>query len=380
MTASQSDFRSAYAEGKDWAAVAKSLMMQLAGPALGHRVGILYVTPDLSRDLGSILAFLRETTRIPHWVGGAGFGVLGLSGDGQAFEARAKPAAALLTMALPASAFRIFTFQGHELGKLKGTLSKWVKSDQLPIAGLVHADPVNPQAPLLVAGFAAASDGYLVGGITYSPEKREANFKPQLADKTTGGGLSGLLLSPEVPLAVGVTQGVVPLGDWHKITDGEGSDILRLDGSSALDVLKEEAGGMSNLLGFVHPAVPDTGLDTGNYVVHNLSGIDPVQGRLTVSFLAETGQKVRFVKRDTQAAETDLLRMIADVKRRLNGPPRAAVLISCIARGAALFGAPHREMELAAKALGCPMTGFLAGGEILRNRVQAHSAVLLAFG
>jgi small ligand-binding sensory domain FIST len=375
-----SDFRCAYAEGKDWAGVAKSLLTQMSGPALGHRLGILYVTPEIARDLGSILAFLRETTRVPHWVGGAGFGVLGLGPDGLAREARGKPAAALLTMTQPLNSFRIFSFQGHELGKLKSTLSKWTKSDFLPITGLVHADPSNPQAALMVAGFAAASDGYLVGGITYSPEKREAAFKPHLADKPVGGGLSGLLLTPEVPLAVGVTQGVVPLGDWHKITDGEGSDILKLDGRSAADVLKEEAKDIPSLLGFVHPAVPDPGLDTGGFVVHNLGGIDPVRGKLSVSFHAEPGQRVRFVRRDTKAAEEDLVRMIADVKRRLGGPPRGAVLISCVARGAALFGAPHREMEIAASELGCPMAGFLAGGEILRNRVQAHSAVLLAFG
>lgn len=377
---SGSDFRSAYAEGKDWANVAKSLMTQLSGPALAHRLGVLYVTPDLGRDLGSILAFLRETTRIPHWTGGVGFGVLGLAADGAAREARAKPAASVLTMALPPSAFRLFTFQGHELGKLKSTLSKWCKQDQMPLTGLIHADPVNAQIPLLVAGFAAASEGFLVGGVTYGPEKRDANFKPHLADKTVGGGLSGLLLAPGVPLAVGMTQGVVPLGDWHKITDGEGGEILRLDGRSALEVLKEEAGDVQNLLGFVHPAVPDAGLDTGGFVVHNLSGIDAVRGKLTVSFQAEPGLRMRFVRRDTKAAEQDLTRMIEDVRRRLATPPRGALLVSCIARGAALFGAPHREMEMAASLLGCPMAGFLAGGEIMRNRVQAHSAVLLAFG
>ncbi|MBF0268604.1 MAG: FIST C-terminal domain-containing protein [Alphaproteobacteria bacterium] len=377
---SQTDFRSAYAEGDGWASVAKSLMTQLSGPALAHRLGILYVTPELSRDLGSILAFLRETTRVPHWVGGAGFGVLGLTNDGVAREARAKPAAAVLSMALPANTFRLFSLQGRELGKLRATLAKWIKPDGLPLTGLIHADPANPQAALLVAGFAAASEAYLVGGITYTPEKREAEFKPHLADKMSAGGLSGLLLSPDVPLAVGVTQGVVTLGDWHKITDGEGGEILRLDGRPAHEVLKEEAGDLHALLGFVHPAVPDAGLDTGGFVVHNLSGVDPVRGKLSVSFSAEPGQIVRFVRRDTKAAELDLKRMIADVKKRLSVPPRGAVLISCIARGAALFGAPHREMEIAAQMLNCPMAGFLAGGEIMRNRVQAHSAVLLAFG
>lgn len=377
---SETDFNSAYAEGKDWASVAKGLQSQLAGPALGHRLGVLYVTPEISRDLGSILAFLRETTRIPHWVGGAVFGVLGCGPDRQGQEARGKPAASVLTLALSPQQFRLFSLQGQELGKLKTSLAKWCPRDQMPLSGLVHADAISNQASLLVAGLAAASEGYLVGGITYSPEKRDANFKPHLIDKLSGGGISGLFLSPEVPLVVGATQGVVPLGDWHRITDGEGSDILRLDGRSALEVLKEEAGDVASLLGFVHVAVPDAGLDTGGFIVHNLGGIDPVRGKLSVSFVAEPGQRLRFVLRDTQAAEKDMARMLDDVKRRLGGRARGALLISCIARGAALFGAPHREMEMAAKALDCPMAGFLAGGEILRNRIQAHSAVLLAFG
>ncbi|TAN49076.1 MAG: histidine kinase [Rhodospirillales bacterium] len=378
---SASDFKSAYAEGRGWADVAKSLQMQLSGPALGHRLGILYVTPELALDLGSILAYLRETTRVPHWVGGAGFGVLGLTADGIAREARGKPAAGVLTMAIETSAFRIFTFQGRELGRVKSVLAKWSKIDRAPLTALVHADPFNPQVPLLVEGFSAASDGYLVGGLTYRPEKKMAEFKSQLADKPVGGGLAGLLLAPHVPLAVGATQGVVPLGGWHEITEGEGSDILRLDGRPATEVLKEEAGDLQAALGFVHLAVPDSGLDTGAYVVQNLGGIDPVRGKLTASFQASPGTRVRVVRRDTKAAEEDLARMIADVKRRLPGPPKGALLISCIARGAALFGGPHKEMEQASKALGgCPMVGFLAGGEILRNRIQAHSSVLLAFG
>ncbi|MBF0355936.1 MAG: FIST C-terminal domain-containing protein [Alphaproteobacteria bacterium] len=376
-----SDFKSAYAEGDGWANVAKHLLMQLSGPALGHRLGILYVTPELSRDLGSILAFLRETTRVPHWVGGAGFGVLGLTADGLAREARGKPAAGVMTMAIDSPAFRIFTFQGRELGRVKGILSKWAKAEHHPLTALVHADPVNPQTQLLLEGFSTASDGYLVGGLTYSPEKRGADFKGHLADKAVAGGLSGLLLAPGVPLAVGVTQGVVTLGDWHEITDGEGNHILRLDGRPATDVLEEEAGDVQAALGFVHLAVPDAGLDTGAYVVQNLGGIDPVRARLTASFMAEPGLRVRFVRRDTKAAEEDLLRMIADLRRRLGGAPKGVVMISCIARGAALFGSPNREMELAAKALGgCPMVGFLAGGEILRNRLQSHSTVMLAFG
>lgn len=377
---SETDFNSAYAEGKDWASVAKGLHSQLSGPALGHRLGILYVTPELSRDLGSILAFLRETSRIPHWVGAATYGVLGRDADGQAREARGKPAASALTMAIAAQQFRLFSFRGQELGKLKSSLARWCSREQAPLTGLVHADAANPQAPLLVAGFAAASEGYLVGGVTYGPEKRDANFKPHLADKATGGGLSGLLLSPDVPIAVGSTQGVVPLGDWHKITDGEDGDILRLDGRSAHEVLKEEAGEVANLLGFVHVAVPDAGLDTGGLVVHNLNGIDPVRGKLSVGFAAEPGLRVKFVLRDSAAAERDMARMVDDVKRRLGGKARGAVLISCVARGAALFGAPHREIEMAAQALDCPITGFLASAEILRNRMQAHSAVLLAFG
>ena len=85
-------------------------------------------------------------------------------------------------------------------------------------------------------------------------------------------------------------------------------------------------------------------------------------------------------RRDEAAARTDLKRMLDQVKRRLQGPPRAALYFSCIARGANLFGPDAAEMRLIRDELGdLPLAGFYANGEISNNRLYGYTGVLALF-
>jgi small ligand-binding sensory domain FIST len=72
--------------------------------------------------------------------------------------------------------------------------------------------------------------------------------------------------------------------------------------------------------------------------------------------------------------------MLRQLSGRLPGPPKAGIYVSCIARGAALFGEPGIESALIRDNLGeFPLIGFFANGEISRDRLYGHTGVLTLF-
>ena len=51
------------------------------------------------------------------------------------------------------------------------------------------------------------------------------------------GGLAGVMLSSEIPVAVGLSQGCAPIGPVHTVTRSDDNVLIELDGQGALDVL-----------------------------------------------------------------------------------------------------------------------------------------------
>jgi small ligand-binding sensory domain FIST len=75
-----------------------------------------------------------------------------------------------------------------------------------------------------------------------------------------------------------------------------------------------------------------------------------------------------------------MVRMVSQLAGRLSGPPKAGIYVSCVARGAALFGEAGAETALIREGLGeFPLIGFFANGEISRDRLYGHTGVLTLF-
>src|SRR5207302_868873 len=73
-------------------------------------------------------------------------------------------------------------------------------------------------------------------------------------------------------------------------------------------------------------------------------------------------------------------RMLKQLAGRLQGPPKAGIYVSCIARGAALFGERGIETGLIREQFDdIPLIGFFANGEISRDRLYGHTGVLTLF-
>jgi small ligand-binding sensory domain FIST len=365
-------FMAAHARGGGWAEVAKSCTDQLRSLPPGANLGFVYATDALAADLGSILTFLRERTRITDWVGSVGLGVCA-SGH----EYFGEPALAVLVAALPESRARLFTPAAANAATL--TQDEWFERVR-PMVAIAHGDPRDTDIGERVGSLAGDASLYLVGGLAAAVEA-----PVQVAGRVVEGGLSGVLLAPDVPILTGLTQGCSPIGPIHRITESADNIIAAIDDRPALDVFKEDIGellsrDLRRVAGLIFAGFPVPGSDTGDYLVRNLVGIDMPRGWIAVAQPVGVGDRVLFCRRDPANAAADLTRMLKELKARAGGPPRAGLYFSCVARGPNLFDEPARETTLIRDAFGdFPLAGFFGNGEIAHNRIYGYTGVLALF-
>ena len=368
----------AHAAGNDWGTVTAKCAAILDGERRGT-LGFLYATEPLAPDLPSVLTFLRERTGVEHWVGAVGVGICATG-----TEYFGTHAAAVLVLELPPESFRLLPEIAPENtgGDIAFTpeLEQWLAANRPPM-GVIHADPRNADIADIIPRLAAQTDGYLVGGLT------SGNARPsQIADVPTGGGVSGVLLAPDVTVATGLTQGCTPIGPPRRVSATHENVILQLDGRPAIDVFKEDIGellarDLQRVGGYIQAALPVTGSDTGDYLVRNLTGIDPTNGWLAIAADLRVGDRIFFVRRDATAAIADLERMLDGLKERAaDRKPKAALYHTCLARGPNLFGPDSDELRTVADKLGdIPLVGFFGNGEISHDRLYSYTGVLTLF-
>jgi small ligand-binding sensory domain FIST len=348
-------------------------------PSDGATLGILYATEPAASVLPELVSSLVEHTGIRSWVGGVGLGIC--SGTAEIFE---EPAAVAMTATLPQEGFRIFSATNDPGSDLPRWHSSWIETSQ-PTLALVHADPRCHDLPRAAIDVAAASGAFLVGGLVShrcaqpllarTPEETGLGFE----------GVSGLMLSPEIAVATGLTQGCSPIGPVHRIDEARDNVVMVIDGRPAVSVFTEDIGprlaqDLRRVGGLIFAALPVAGSDTGDYLVRNLLAIDPGRGWLVLGAEIAPGDAILFCRRDPESARRDMTRMVRSLAGRLNGPPKAGIYVSCVARGAALFGEPGVETALIRESLGeFPVIGFFANGEISRDRLYGHTGVLTLF-
>lgn len=369
------DFLVAHASAAKWKDAASEIIVSLKNVTAEHRLGFLYVTDDYADALKDIYLFLKQNTGVPHWVGTVGFGICA-----PATEYFGKAAMAVMIAPIPEDAFRTFNGVKSDVSAVVSNLQEWI-GDTPPLI-VTHADPRNKNVPEIIEDLSRKTNGFLIGGLTAS---RGAH--PQLAEDVAEGEVSGVMMSLEaVPVAAALTQGCSPIGEIHRITSCEQNILIEIDGKPALDVFKEDIGeilarDLSKVAGYIFAALPVSGSDTGDYLVRNLTGIDPEQGLLAIGEYVEPGDHIMFCRRDHDSAVEDMRRMLGDLRKRAgNAPIRGGLYYSCCARGPNQFGENSEELALIAEELGdFPLVGFFANGEISNNRLYGYTGVLTLF-
>jgi small ligand-binding sensory domain FIST len=369
-------FAAAFAEG-DPATLAAECLSQLPEQGRGANLGILYVSEPAAPILPYIVQELAKGSGVEAWVGGVGLGVCGAGR-----EVYETPAAAVLTGSLPAEAFRLFGATADPAADLPKQHARWIET-ATPTLALVHGDPRCPDLVRATVDAAATSGAFLVGGLV------SHRFpKPLLAGGAGDlgkAGLAGVMLAPEIAVATGLSQGCVPIGPIRRIDEARDNVVMAIDGRPALqafydDIGPELAKDPRRLGGVIFAGLPVSGSDTGDYLVRNLMAIDPRHGWIVLGAEVAAGDQILFCRRDPESARADLQRMLRQLKARLARPPKAGVYVSCIARGAALFGDNGVESGLIREELGeFPLVGFFANGEISRDRLYGHTGVLTLF-
>jgi small ligand-binding sensory domain FIST len=72
--------------------------------------------------------------------------------------------------------------------------------------------------------------------------------------------------------------------------------------------------------------------------------------------------------------------MLSGLRSRLAGPPRGGIYVSCLGRGASLFGEHSEELRQVRDELGTfPLVGLYANGEVFRDRLFGYTGVLTLF-
>ena len=247
-------FTVAHAAAEHWGIAAKACLEGISAAAPAANLGFLYVNEAFADDMASVLTFLRETTRIPHWVGAAAPGIL--ANDS---EYREGGAVAVMVGALPPESFHHFA--GLDASTIRKANSGWPAG-----AAILHGDPRNPAVAPVLADL-AADVPIQVGGLVSS-----SGPPSQIAESVISGGLSGLLLGPEVEVITALSQGCAPIGPIHRVTDAWQGVLMALDGRPALEVLKEEAGELiardpRRAAGYIHIALPSESEDRHDYQV-----------------------------------------------------------------------------------------------------------------
>jgi small ligand-binding sensory domain FIST len=355
-------------------------------PAIkGANLGILYLSEPAAPMLSQLIRALAERTGIQSWVGGVGLGVC--SAEEEIFD---EPAAVAMTAVLPSDSFRVFSATDDPGSELPRHHAAWIEASQ-PALALVHADPRCPDLPKTAIDVAAASGAFLVGGLVShrcaSPLLGRTSNE-EAGDEKDGlgsSGVAGLMLAPGIAVATGLTQGCTPIGPVHRIDEARDNVVMVIDGRPALAVFTEDigpglAGDLRRVGGLIFAGLPVPGSDTGDYLVRNLMAIDPGRGWLVLGAEIAAGDPIVFCRRDPESARRDMVRMVSQLAGRLSGPPKAGIYVSCVARGAALFGEAGVEAALIREGLGdFPLIGFFANGEISRDRLYGHTGVLTLF-
>jgi small ligand-binding sensory domain FIST len=380
-------FAAAFAEGDPTTLAARLLAQLPAGQrdaSGGANLGILYVSEPAAAVLPLLARELADGTGIASWVGGVG---LGVCAAGQ--EVYETPAASVMTAALPPDRFRLFGATDDPAADLPRQHASWIEAVG-PSLALVHGDPRCADVMRATIDTAAASGAFLVGGLV-----SHRCAEPLLAGDITQtrraasalgkAGIAGLLLAPEIAVATGLTQGCMPIGPVHRIDEARDNVVIAIDGRPALTVFYEDIGPAlaqdpRRLGGVIFAGLPVPGSDTGDYLVRNLMAIDPAHGSIVLGAEVAPGDQILFCRRDPDSARADMSRMLRQLKGRLPGPPKGGVYVSCIARGAALFGDNGVETQMIRETLGdFPLIGFFANGEISRDRLYGHTGVLTLF-
>ncbi|MCU7800583.1 MAG: FIST C-terminal domain-containing protein [gamma proteobacterium symbiont of Lucinoma myriamae] len=248
--------------------------------------------------------------------------------------------------------------------------------------GIIHGDPFYQDTQHLIEDIQhQVEESFLVGGLTSSRDNQY-----QVSDEMySGGGVSGVFFSENIPVLTNLSQGCRPIGIKRTITRAKDNVVYSLNDKPALDVLMQDykitcISELKERAGEIFTGLCITGSDQSDYTVRNLIGIDVEQKLIAINDSFTEGHEMIFCERNEQTAVDDMQYMLDKISSRLKQKPKGGIYISCLGRGREQFGLDSEEVKMIHKTLGdFPLTGFFANGEIHHNKLYGYTGVLTLF-
>lgn len=351
-------------------------------------LGLLFCTAHFEDDLDAIIERLSGVLPGAVLLGCTAEGTIGRDR-----ELERTPSITLLVGSLPGVAIRPFYLQQDNLTSME-TLPDWERavgvSPESKPAFIALGDPfafgIHDFVDKLSDAFPGAP---LVGGVASAASEPKQN-RLFINAEVYREGLVGVALSGNFAMDTVVSQGCRPIGTPFVITKAERNVIHELGAKPALHQLHEVYMGLSEedeklakqslLIGRVIDEYRGR-FTRGDFLIHNIIGVDRKSGAVAMAAHARVGATVQFHVRDAATASEDLRTMLSPYRA---GGVCGAMLFGCNGRGSHMWGDAGHDARMIHELLGdVPVAGFFCGGEFGpiggRNFVHGFTASIALF-
>jgi small ligand-binding sensory domain FIST len=256
-----------------------------------------------------------------------------------------------------------------------------------PRTMILLADPFSLPLDALLATMADDLPDLTVTGGLASAAQGPGGNRLILDGAVHRDGAVGVLLPPGTDVVPVVSQGCRPVGEPMIVTEVEGSLLLGLAGQPALDQLLASAASLGDGDRSIFEVGPQIGVvvderlatfRTGDFLIRNVTGVDPDRRAVAVDAQVEVGTTVQFHVRDADSADDELRDLMAAVRPPRGDGDRGALLFTGNGRGSAFFGQPDHDAEVVSAVVGPALAGMACAGEIGpiggRNRLHGYTA------
>lgn len=368
-----------------------------AQTALGQpaNLALVFISDAFASEYSRLMPLFHERLGTLPILGCGGSGIIGQTTLGRPQEIEDEPAISLTLAALPDVKIYPFHLRPETLPDLDSSPDAWV--DALGI------DPAEHPHFILLGDSMSARINDLLQGLDYAYPQAVKVGGLTAGTSTVGGtglfchgrlmreGTVGVALSGNISVEAIVAQGCRPVGSLLRVAESDRHVLLQVEAHPegrwetaavdtkvqtalealhrALDTLgeKDRAKAQNALsIGIVRDAFKST-LETGDFLIRNLIGVDPRIGAIAIGDRIRPGQRIQFHLRDaeTSAEELEMLLLDYQDKHAENVPPAGALLFNCLGRGERFYGQPDFDTQLFRQYVGStPIGGFFCQGEI----------------
>jgi small ligand-binding sensory domain FIST len=213
-----------------------------------------------------------------------------------------------------------------------------------------------------------------LGGLASGGHKAGEN-RLLCQDQVYRSGVVGVSLCGNIQVDPVVAQGCRAIGKTSRVTKCDKNLLYELDGKPAVLVLKEAIERLPErdqklakeaiFLGVAMDEFQEKFV-SGDFLVRNIYGIEPMSGALLVGEALRPERTVQFHLRDAESSADDLRSMLRRYIENGDGRPSSgALLFSCMGRGFSLYGRTNHDSDCLREYLGeVPIGGFFCNGEI----------------